>query len=522
MRHARPLFNANIGFVPLAAFVCVLAFALRAWLARDTSFWGDEFSWMSYGAAPTALDSIRAISKDPSPHLFMDVVFLNVFSRLGLALGLDPHVAVRLHSILFSTGIMLLPLAARSLARREKLAWLAATALNVFLLSTAANSKPYASLAFFSTALVLAACEAASEPRLGERFWIFLGIGAFGTSFSVYLALPIAIVCAYAAFEHYRRRGQRGERRGSRHAAQTRLLALLVGVGAFYAWWLFLYRVPLETPSRPLGQTLVELARAPWLGWARETFGSFSNPPKRVFLVAPIVAIGLWVAVRRNVWLAAALAAILGASIVFPAFTDVKHGYFYVPRQALPGLPVWILLFCFGLLALADRARGVRGAPFVVYALALVALGVLPSLRALRAQAPFVDQPLRKYHRILPGITRDRGILVLNGCEADGVRLYESGENFASYFEQYRTRPPLYPKSARVRLWADTVESCGGLYSETATDPKLQEQVRAEPTRFVLIAPFEAATNGAVVPRALRRVPCVTETNQPCAANPRL
>lgn len=481
----------------------LLVFAFRAAIAVKTGFWCDELAWLTHAQGGFAA-TLRSIANDPSPHGPLDVAALWLVSKPLLALGLPPQLAVRFHALAFATATSALPFLSRKISKLERWSWLGWSCLNVAITQMAFNARPYAGMIFFSSCGLFAALELGRlerKPGSRQALFFYVALLALGPLEQVYLEIVGGVVALLLVFADLRR------------APKLSLLSVLgVGLGAG-VWWQLVCRVhPASAFAQQAGLAHAPAASARCFEYAREVFGVFSNPGRRVFLMAPLAAWGAWLAAKSETRrLTLALWGTPALCILVPYALDAKYGYFFAPRQTFAALPFW---GWFVAAAVGKLARLPRLGAAAVAAAALFA-GALPLWHLVHDDPPFIDQPRHLPQQfVTERLKTGSTVLVLSACEAGEISLYATPEGFTRYFENYGQNAPFdYEALARprVRTWSKNSLSCFGQIPETPDDPELLRAIENERSRFVVFAPFQAT-----IPRALKGLPCYNEMNRPC------
>ncbi|MEW6057109.1 MAG: hypothetical protein AB1540_10885 [Bdellovibrionota bacterium] len=484
----------------LAAVVAVVFFFFLAILALNTSFWCDEFGWVgaTYGSIQEA---IQVVAKDVSPHIFLDGFFMAIFSKAALNLGINPHLAIRLHTVVLAVLFAMLPWFIKTLSHRERWIWTGWAILNCALVRMAVNSRPYASILFFSAVALFAAIEFSRSKGVFSRIALVLSILlTLGPLTHVYVMMPITL---YAVLVLASRTDLK---------SKLKFLAPLLP-GVLVCFWWFVFFKPHSYLAVSWNELFSRLMATPWLDYARQILGGFSNPGKRSLIVAPLVGYGIFIQWKKDKRLCLFLMAALFSGIAVPLYLDRKYNYFFVPRQTFTALPFWGWFVVVALDQICFSKIRRPAVSTAVLAMLTLVVGLIPLYRLIENIPPFVDQPRLKLREAVAQLKPDQKLIVLSSCNRSTAGLYVYPDYMKEMFERYRKgQPPEErPTEERVPFWDSSSLTCFGNIPENSPDAELMKEVQSHPERFLVLAPFDVR-----VPSRLRHVECVSEINGPC------
>lgn len=490
----RPLLLFSILF-------CTAVFAARFYFAFDSSFWCDEIGWIiaNSGKLKNALEFVRT---EPSPHGPLTVAINYFTSRILLALGAHPHIAIRIDSLFYSIGTTLLIWPFRSASLLEKFFWTLWSLTQVAICSSSLNFRPYSGLIFYAASALLVTLFYLREPERTSWYSLFcLALSTIGGLHHPYFYF------AYWPLLFFLK-----DKELSVQNKKALFTSFLVSSALLVTWYGIL-RVPVaHTPSDiiPWWQRFLQ---APWIAMLNTLFHALCNIGSPATIVLPFLIFGFLSYFQRTKKGALYIFFVSAVSSMIPFLLDIKYGYFFVPRQSLAALPFigWFFVCAgVGIVNLKQKPSLKAGllCAFLFFSFAL------PFSRWCLRLKPYFDVPHYRVHQFMGQSPFDEAhkIVVLSACHIGAAEFYSSRDQFNSFFSSYLARNSVRPpQRGHILQWTRDSISCGGIFPQKSTFPELEADVLSHPQNFVLFS-----QEGVIVPQLLQGLPCKTETNRPC------
>jgi len=484
------------------AALLVAALCLRIAEARQTSFWCDEIAWIrdSYSFSKF-FHHIRSTGPlgplDP-----LGIVYMG--KALG-RLGVHPHVAYRAFTIALSLATALLGFLFAG--RRSPVAWLwfVWALSHTTIHAMALNARPYMSPIFFGAlGLWIAATLDESKPRL---LWgAVLVLAVLGSLSQPYVDFTHVALGA-ALLVSWRVRGRR--------SLKIRLLAVTLAGIALTVFWLTAVRHTLTiTETESWSFLFMALKAEPWRRWFVGNLHAFAGEGVSLLFFIPLWIIGLLKILREKkhgLWAYGIVMVLLAFSV--PPVLALKHGYFFVPRQAFTALPVLGYVAVQGMLFFFQNKK-----PWAAVAAAAFAMATVWSNgHWLSDLPPYADMPRYRLETTVPELAGPEGrpVVVLSQCHWGVATLYSSPENFYRFFtELWAGRPYAFEDHGKgVHLWTTDVQSCFGVLRPHADDNALDQALRRNPDAYGVLA-FQGLRVPSWMPQRCRYeygAPCMRE-----------
>jgi len=483
----------------LVLFLFGLIFIFRAFFAKNTGFWCDEVGWIGYSIG-TYGDTIKNVINEPGPLGPLDLLLIAFFGKNLIFLGIDPHVALRIFTILLATGTSLLAFGSKFVTKPERWSWLLWSASNSAINAMATNMRPYAGMIFFSACALFAGVELIRSKSQAPTkfFWLLMALLFVSSLAHPYILMAMVFILPFIFLSTF----------SKRHKALLSGL-LLIGIAVKVYWFAFLRSSPEHTLAFP--HFFQQVMRFHWLHQLNEGLHALASPGTPLKVVGLFYLGGLFLALKEKLIWGIALAAMLLGGLVIRIFLNIRHEYFFASRQLLIALPFlgWLTTLSISyFFSKRWKLRWVIGAVFLVVGI------ILPLRHWVLNVPPFVDIPRYKMHETfnLPEFSDDKTIIVLSSCHVGSAYLYSSNDGFKNYFDHYAAKNKMMvPVNKRVLLWSTAGNSCSGEIAKVPNDLNLLKLTKNNPSQFAVLAPFNVA-----VPEAIRHLPCRTEINSQC------
>lgn len=487
----------------LVGFFALVMFGFLLVVAANTGLWCDEFNWlqMSQLSARYTFESMRRESGPMGP---LDLLLISENAKFLMRLGVNPHAAARFQTILFAVCTALLPFGSKLIRKSEKWIWFFLVAMSSAVCTVALTARPNAGLVFFSACALFIAVDLirrSSKQRadLGWRFWGLLGLLVVGGLSHPYIALPTVCLIPLAWF--------------SSLSSQNKIKVIsLIGLALAvkFVWFIFLRNAPLGYQPLSNSEFLKNIRTASWRQFFDETLHGFAGSGAPLKITLLFFLFGAFLGVRENrKFLFIPILFVLGAAV--PLLMNIRHNYFFAPRQTLTALPFWM----WGVVSTLSWLTNAKSfAKPLVLGLFCIFGVFVPFRHWISNKPPFFDIPRYKMHRWLDKVASEPNhkVIVLSFCHVGVAHLYASRVQNQNFFEDYAFNRKLrLPKSERLIPWTSNSISCSGLIPENPDDRNLLGQIRNHPSNFFVLAPYNVR-----IPKSLQGLPCKTEIDEPC------
>lgn len=480
--------------------ICVLSLIIiRGVIAANTGFWCDELAWIKFSIG-SYLDTFENVRQEPGPHGPFDLLFIAFAGKQLINVGASPHLALRAATITLTTLTALIPFFSSVVSRREKWLWLLWTTTSTVINAMALNARPSAGLIFFSSCALFTGLEIIRGRTLASRFlWILLGVLAFSAIAHPYIIFPTFFLLGLVPFSKFSRK------------EKIKIFTLLTVGILLRLFWLIVIREPAGFSAVPIDIFLKNILSAQWNGPVMETLHSLAGLGTPLKLVLPFAIAGAVFCFRENRFWGTYLIIVSTTVVAIPLLLNVKYGLPFSARQTFAALPFWGWMIT-SAMSRAVTAKWAIRAP--VCLLFFVVGVILPLNHWLKNKSPYVDIPRYELHKFI-GKTEfeaEKQIIVLSYCHLESVNLYSPHGNFKEYFDDYgASRSSTIATPKNIIAWTSTKPSCLGSVPDVPDDELLLQQIRTNPSRYAVIAPFNVK-----VPTILKGLPCRTEINTEC------
>jgi hypothetical protein len=493
--------STTLGVGLLIAVMAIAAF--RGFFAFKTSFWCDEICWI-FRTSGTYSQTLHMFRTNEGPLGPFDISLIYFWSKFLILLGVDPHLALRFQTILFSLLAGLVPFVLPSLRKTERWAWFIWCALSTPMSAVALNARPYAGLVFFSVCGLFAAVEIArskGKPSLG--LWALLAVfslAGLSHPYVVFFTGGNLLLLFLVA---------RGKMKQSLKLAIPLLLSFMFS----FAWFKFL-RAPVDAVQISWQEFFRGVAHTNWRELVSDSIHMWASPGSSLKIIFPFFVLGMIALYRKGEKLLCLfLITAMTLGLFVPLLLNIKFNYFYASRQTLAAYPIWGWSIVSAAVLLWEN-RSFVAARYATLGALLILGGIVPLKHWVSNEGPFVDLPRYRLRDFLPKHTeyKNRELIVTSSCQTGPASLYLSDENFRSYFEKFRRNEFTdVPVVSGVIVWTNDSRSCSGLTIEKPSDPDLVEKIQKNPKRYVVFAPYRNR-----VPKALQALPCIDETGRTC------
>lgn len=476
----------------------LLAAILRGYFALRSGFWCDEIAWLNESAGPLG-SLIQSVRVEPGPLGFLDLVLIALPAKALIRAGLDPHLALRVFTVLLTLLVGILPLSSKAISAPTKILWCVLAVTSSALNAMAINARPIAALIFFSSFIFSAALEIINENPDGRgfltRLLIFLlPLAAFSHPYILFSVGLLTLVIFLS---------------GS-NRTKALLGSSVVVYFILFSLWQFKIRPSLVHEKIEWSIVAAKFFSSNTKDYMKESLRSLLNPGIGWKWFAPILLAGGISIYRRNKTEFAFVLLTCLMGLALPLALDYRYSYFFSPRQSFFAFPAFLWLSAQGyssLLRYGGRFRNLA----LVAGLAIFSYTQLGgTYHWMIDKAPHVDVPR---YDILGAFDRARSfknILVMSRCHVEVAELYADKKAMTGYFAAYsRSLSPRLPKSLRIVKWTDDEKSCGGWLPDLPDDPKLLTKLRPEDTMVFL--PYNVR-----IPVSLEKFTCFTETGRRC------